>query len=185
MIEVELAGRRLGVRTDAGVFSPQHVDTGTAVLLDRVPAPPPAGDVLDLGCGWGPLALTLALLSPGARVWAVDVNARALELVRENAAGLGLPNVTAAQPDEVPPDLAFETIWSNPPIRIGKEALHALLLRWLPRLRAGGDAWLVVQRNLGSDSLQRWLQDALGDAFETTREASSKGFRVLRVSRRA
>lgn len=180
---VTLAGQRLRVTTDGGVFSPQRLDTGTRVLLDHVPTPPAGGELLDLGTGWGPVALSLALLAPDARVWAVDVNERALKLAHDNASSHGLDNVMTALPDDVPEDVRFETIWSNPPIRIGKAALHELLLRWLPRLRPNGDAYLVVQRNLGSDSLHRWLQEQLGGAYETTRETSAKGFRVLRVHR--
>ena len=178
-ITVELAGRAVDVQTAGGVFSPDHVDLGTRVLLREVPDPPPTGDLLDLGCGWGPLALTLGLLAPEARVWAVDVNERALDLARANASHLALANVTAALPDEVPSDVSFATIWSNPPIRVGKDALHALLASWLPRLAPGGEAWLVVGRNLGADPLQRWLSDELGVAVD--RAASAKGFRVLRV----
>lgn len=179
-LHVRLAGRDLEVETAGGVFSPDHVDLGTQVLLRTVPEPPTAGDLLDLGCGWGPVALTLALLSPGARVWAVDVNERALDLVRRNAERLGLPNVVAASPDDVPDDVRVATLWSNPPVRIGKPALHALLQRWLPRVAPGGEAWLVVGRNLGADPLQRWLTDEAG--LPTTREASAKGFRVLRYA---
>lgn len=179
-LRVHLAGRDLEVETAGGVFSPDHVDLGTQVLLRTVPEPPAAGDLLDLGCGWGPVALTLALRSPGARVWAVDVNERALDLVRRNAARLGLDNVVVAGPDDVPDDVRFGALWSNPPVRIGKPALHGLLRRWLPRVVPGGEAWLVVGRNLGADPLQRWLTDELGLA--TTREASAKGFRVLRVA---
>ena len=80
----------------------------------------------------------------------------------------------------MPDDVRFAAIWSNPPIRVGKEALHELLLRWLPRLADGGEAQLVVGKNLGADSLQRWLADALPVTVERT--ASAKGFRVLRVS---
>lgn len=179
-LTVELAGREIRVQTAAGVFSPGHVDLGTRVLLRAVPDPPEGGDLLDLGCGWGPLALTMALLSPGARVWAVDVNERALDLVRTNAAALGLDNVTAASPDEVPAGLSFAAIWSNPPIRVGKDALHQLLRAWLPRLSPGGEAWLVVGRNLGADPLHRWLSDDLGMPVE--RATSAKGFRVLQVA---
>jgi 16S rRNA G1207 methylase RsmC len=139
--------------------------------------------LLDLGCGWGPVALSLALGSPHATVWAVDVNERALDLVRRNAEALGLTNVNAVLPSDVPPDVSFMTIWSNPPIRVGKSELHNLLHAWLPRLEAGADAWLVVARNLGSDSLQRWLDASLPDEFGTTRVNTSKGFRVLRVRR--
>lgn len=177
-VRVRLVGRDLEVETAGGVFSPDHVDLGTQVLLRTVPQPPATGDLLDLGCGWGPVALTLALLSPDARVWAVDVNERALDLTRRNAASLGLGNVVAAVPDDVPHDVRFATLWSNPPVRIGKPALRALLQHWLPRVAPGGDAWLVVGRNLGADPLQRWLTDDAG--LPTTREASAKGFRVLR-----
>ena len=83
----------------------------------------------------------------------------------------------------MPSDVEFDTIWSNPPIRIGKEELHRLLLTWLPRLAPGGNAWLVVQKNLGSDSLQRWLAGELDDSFAVSRESTSKSFRILRVRR--
>lgn len=176
-----LAGCDFVATTAGGVFSPDRVDAGTQVLLANTPAPPPGGNLLDIGCGWGPISLTLALLSPHATVWAVDVNERALDLVRANASALGLDNVNAVLPADVPADLLFMTIWSNPPIRVGKEELHALLLQWLPRLEPGSDAWLVVQRNLGSDSLHRWLDDALPSGFEVTRAATNKGYRVLRA----
>jgi 16S rRNA G1207 methylase RsmC len=182
-LAVVLEGREATLTTSAGIFSPDGIDKGTAVLLAEAPDPAAEGELLDVGCGWGPIALTLALRSPGARVHAVDVNTRSLSLTQENARILGLENVVTAQPDEVDPDLRFATIWSNPPIRIGKEALHGLLLLWLPRLAVGGEAWLVVQKNLGADSLQRWLAERLGDAFDVARPATSKGFRLLRVTR--
>ncbi|HEU0206377.1 MAG TPA: methyltransferase [Pseudolysinimonas sp.] len=184
-IAVQLAGRRLDVTTSNGIFSPERVDAGTQVLLAHVPPPPPGGNLLDLGCGWGPIALTLALESPRATVWAVDVNERALELVRRNAQSLGLDNVNAVTPDDVPDDIPFMSIWSNPPIRVGKNELHAMMLSWLPRLEPGTDAWLVVQRNLGSDSLHRWLQAELPPDFAVIRAATNKGYRVLRARRRS
>ncbi|GGI48762.1 16S rRNA G1207 methylase RsmC [Agromyces flavus] len=182
-VTVRLAGRELDVLTAGGVFSPAHVDLGTRVLLDAVPQPPATGHLLDLGAGWGPIALTLGLDAPEATVWAVDVNERALDLVRRNAARLGLRQVNAALPDDVPDDVRFATIWSNPPIRIGKAELHALLRRWLPRLEVGATAWLVVQKNLGADSLQRWLADELGNGWRVERASSAKGFRLLAVTR--
>lgn len=184
-ISVQLAGRTYDVVTANAVFSPEHIDTGTQVLLNNTPAPPPGGDFLDLGCGWGPISLHLALSSPHATVWAVDVNERALELVRRNAEKLGLPNINAVLPGDVPEDVAFRTIFSNPPIRVGKSELHSMLQAWLPRLEPDSDAWLVVQRNLGSDSLQRWLDGELDADFTVSRAATSKGFRVLRVKRQA
>ena len=183
-IHVQLAGQDRELLTASGVFSPQRIDTGTQVLLANVPTPPPGGNLLDLGCGWGPIALTLALESPHATVWAVDVNERALALLRENAARLGLDNVNAVTPDDVPDDVRFMTIWSNPPIRVGKHELHGLLERWLPRLESGCDGWLVVQRNLGSDSLHRWLQATFPEDFSFVRAATNKGYRVLRAKKR-
>lgn len=183
-LDVTLAGRPVTLQTAGGVFSPSGLDTGTHVLLNHVPPPPPSGDLLDLGCGWGPIALTLALESPHATVWAVDVNERALELTRRNAELLGLDNVRTALPHEVPDDTRFMCIWSNPPIRVGKNELHGLLDAWLPRLREGADAWLVVARNLGADSLQRWMDARYRGELSVGRHATHKGFRVLRVRNR-
>jgi 16S rRNA G1207 methylase RsmC len=184
-ISVQLAGRTVPVTTAGGVFSPERVDAGTGVLLGHTPAPPPGGHLLDLGCGWGPISLTLGMLSPRATVWAVDVNERALDLVRRNAADLGLTNINACRPEDVPTDIPFTTVWSNPPIRVGKNELHDMLSQWLPRLDIGCDGWLVVQRNLGADSLHRWLQAALPSDFVVLRAATHKGYRVLRVRHRS
>lgn len=183
-ISVKLLGQTYELTTAGGIFSPDRIDIGTAVLLAHTPAPPPGGHLLDIGCGWGPIALSLALASPHATVWAVDVNDRALEIVRRNAETMGLTNVNTVRPEDVPADIAFMTIWSNPPIRVGKSELHDLLEKWVPRLESAAEAWLVVQRNLGSDSLHRWLEATLGDKFTVLRSATSKGFRVLKVRRR-
>ncbi len=183
-IRVPIAGQFYELTTSNGIFSPERIDAGTHVLLSHVPPPPPGGDFLDLGCGWGPIALTLALESPHATIWAVDVNERALDLVRRNAAIIGVDNINAVQPQDVPPEISFRTIRSNPPIRVGKDELHSMLEAWLPRLESESDAWLVVQRNLGSDSLHRWLEGTLPDDTSVSRAATNKGYRVLRVRRR-
>lgn len=177
-LNASLAGRTVSVQTARGVFSPDRVDHGTAVLLRHAPPPPSNGDLLDLGCGWGPISLSLAMRSPDANVWGVDVNERALDLLRRNAAAQGLDNITASRPDDVPADVRFAALWSNPPIRVGKAGLHEILLRWLPRLAPGASAYLVVQRHLGSDSLQAWLGE---QGWAASRFASEKGFRVLEV----
>ena len=182
-IRVTLAGSEVEVTTAGGVFSPDHIDSGTAVLLANTPPPPPGGHLLDLGSGWGPIALSLATEAPHATVWAVDVNERALDLVRRNAETLALTNVNAVHPDDVPDDVTFRTIRSNPPIRVGKHELHGLLERWIPRLDERSDAWLVVQRNLGSDSLQRWLAATFDKEYSVHRAATGRGFRVIRVRR--
>lgn len=168
----------LELETDAGVFSAGRLDPGTRLLLDTVPAPPAAGSLLDLGCGYGPLALVLAARSPRADVWAVDVNERALGLCARNAERAGLANVRCAAPTDPGLPARVDAIWSNPPLRIGKQALHALLAGWLARLAPGGSAHLVVQRHLGSDSLHRWLE---AQGWPVARLVSRSGYRVLRV----
>lgn len=183
-ITARLGGIDRSLVSAGGVFSPGHLDQGTQVLLANTPPPAPTGDLLDLGCGWGPIALSLGLASPDATVWAVDVNERALDLTRINAERLGLENIRAVLPGDVPEAVRFATIWSNPPIRVGKDELHRMLMHWLPRLEDEGDAWLVVQKNLGSDSLQRWLQEQLPASFHVGRAAMAKGFRVLHARRR-
>jgi 16S rRNA (guanine1207-N2)-methyltransferase len=180
-VHVVLPDTHLALATDAGVFSPGRLDPGTRLLLETAPAPPTDGDLLDLGTGYGPLALVMASRAPQARVWAVDVNRRALQLCERNAAEAGLSNVRCRLADATA-DLptSYQLIWSNPPIRIGKAALHHLLTTWLGRLAPGAAAYLVVQRNLGSDSLQRWLAEA---GWQADRIAARVGYRVLEVRR--
>lgn len=166
----------LTLQTDRGVFGYDRVDAGTKLLLLKAPAPAATGDLLDIGCGTGAIALTMARRAPAATVWAVDVNERARDLCLANAERNGCPNVRVCAPDDVPEGMRFATIWSNPAIRIGKPALHAMLHRWLGRLTDDGDALLVVHKHLGSDSLQAWLTT---QGFPTDRLASSSGYRIL------
>lgn len=172
----------LDLLSGSGVFSRGRLDPGTAVLFRETEPPTGEGPFLDLGCGYGVIASALALSAPDAEVWAVDVNERAILLARENADRLGVADrVRVALPDEVPPALRLTEIWSNPPIRVGKRALHELLLTWLPRLAPGGRAVMVVGKHLGADSLQRWLGE---QGYPTARVASAKGFRVLEARAR-
>ncbi|MEU7906085.1 methyltransferase [Actinoplanes sp. NPDC049118] len=184
-IEFTAAGRAYDLAVAAGVFSAGRLDPGTAVLLRKADLPTAAAGgatFLDLGCGYGPIACVLATEAPAATVWAIDVNARARDLTVENAAALGLADrVHVAAPDDVPDETAFDEIWSNPPTHVGKAELHALMERWLPRLKPAGVGWLVINRNLGGDSLHTWLT-SLG--WEVVRTASQRGFRVLRVTRK-
>lgn len=171
-LDVELA-------TDRGVFAADEVDFGTRYLLAEAPRPPQDGPLLDLGCGYGPIAVALGRWAPQAPLWAVDVNTRALELCRANLDRYGRPNAAACHPDQVPPDVRFAAIYSNPPIRIGKDALHEVLANWLGRLADEGQAYLVVNKNLGSDSLARWLNQ---EGWPTTRLSSRRGYRILQVN---
>ncbi|MEV4541820.1 class I SAM-dependent methyltransferase [Micromonospora echinaurantiaca] len=182
-VEFSVAGRDYTLTSAGGVFSADRLDPGTAVLLRKadLPAPGTTGDLLDLGCGFGPITCVLADTAPAATVWAVDVNERARALTAANAARTGAADrVRVTAPDAVPDSVTFAQLWSNPPIRIGKDELHRLLLRWLPRLAPDGVAWLVVARHLGGDSLHRWLVE---QGWQVERRASQKGYRVLRVTR--
>ncbi|GIF12302.1 class I SAM-dependent methyltransferase [Actinoplanes teichomyceticus] len=181
-IEFSVAGRDYRLAVASGVFSAGRLDPGTAVLLRKaeLPGPDTGGALLDLGCGYGPITCVLATEAPRATVHAVDVNSRARALTSENVATLGLAaRVRVSAPDDVPDDVRFAQIWSNPPTHVGKTELHALMDRWLPRLAPGGVAWLVINRNLGGDSLHTWLT---GRGWQVERTASQKGFRVLRVT---
>lgn len=182
-LTMTLAGREVTLSVPSGTFSADGLDRGTQVLLKTAPTPPTEGLFVDVGCGWGPIALSLGLHSPAATVWAVDVNERARNATRDNAKTLGLENVQVCSPEDFPRNVAVDLIWSNPPIRIGKAALHELLTTWLNRLGPKGEAWLVVAKQLGSDSLQRWLNEGGAGAFVAERVDSDKGFRVLRVAR--
>ncbi|MGI9646485.1 MAG: class I SAM-dependent methyltransferase [Ilumatobacteraceae bacterium] len=177
-VDVTLPDTAFTMETDRGVFSRGHLDGGTSLLLRQDLPLAATGDLLDLGCGAGPIALTMARRAPAADVWAIDVNERARSLCAANAARNRIGNVSVHHPDEVPADVRFETIWSNPPIRIGKVALRALLSSWLGRLTPDGTAALVVQKHLGADSLQRWLDD---QGFTTARLTSKSGFRILTI----
>lgn len=186
-LHVVLRGKEVSVQVSNGVFSSSKLDLGTAVLLKHAPQPPENGRFFDIGCGWGAISLALGFESTNAQIYAVDVNERALELTNINAKNAGLNNIhtylveDALKEDELKD---IDLIWSNPPIRVGKDVLHNILLTWLPRLKVGGAAYLVVQKNLGSDSLIPWLSKNLGEDFSVEKYASSKGYRIIEVLRK-
>lgn len=177
-VDVTLPDTAFVMETDRGVFSRGHLDTATSLLLRADLPIASSGHLLDLGCGAGPIALTMARRSPDATVWAIDVNARARGLCVRNAERNALDNIRVVAPDAVPDDIRFATIWSNPPIRIGKAALHELLGFWFSRLQPDGTASIVVQKHLGADSLQRWL---IGLGYRCDRVGSRAGFRLFTV----
>jgi 16S rRNA (guanine1207-N2)-methyltransferase len=180
-LALNLRGTSVTVLSASGTFSPGGIDTGTEILLKYAPPPPATGNFLDIGCGWGPLALALALEAPEAQVFGIDVNDRALRVSIDNAENLELHNLRICRPEDIPPGQTFDLIWSNPPIRVGKSDLHAILAQWLPRLNPGGEAFLVVAKKLGADSLLAWLNSGHIPGIRAERIETAKGYRVIRV----
>lgn len=177
LIELVLPDVYLSLTTDTGVFSGSKVDNGSRYLLQEHPViGGEVSTILDLGCGYGPLGLAAAKRAPKAQVWGIDVNERAVALANSNAVSNDVSNARFCLAADVPEDLRFDLIISNPPIRIGKAALHELLTVWLDRLSPQGRAWMVVQKHLGSDSLATWLDN---QGWPTERLGSRKGFRIL------
>jgi len=170
------------LESSTGVFAVGRLDRGTAMLFRATEPGMHAETLLDLGCGYGVIACALARSLPRAEVWALDVNERALRLTRDNATSLGIVDrVHPVTAEDIPADLTFDEIWSNPPIHIGKPALHELLTTWFARLAPSGRAVIVVGKNLGADSLQRWIVESC--ALTCVRLGSAKGFRVLEIRR--
>lgn len=180
-VHVSLPDLSFDLRTDSGVFARSRLDPGTKILLQEAPTLPETGAFLDLGCGAGPIALTMAKRRPTCRIFAVDVNERARRLTADNAQRLGLGNIVVVSPDEVSKDIQFDVIWSNPPIKVGKSILHSMLETWLNRLSHEGHAVLVVHKNLGSDSLAHWLESK---QWTVERITSRQGYRLLRVGKK-
>ena len=182
IVAVNVAGESLSLRTASGVFGAQRVDHGTMVLLRNAPSPAPCSGVVDVGTGYGPIAVTMGLRQPDAGVWAVDVNRRALDLARGNAMRAGALNVVTSEPAEVPEALRFDRLYSNPPIKIGRDRMLELLTLWLGKLAHGADAYLAIKQAMGADRLHRWLNES---GYPTDRAASKQGYRLLRVAPRA
>ncbi len=180
-VQFVVAGQNFNLQAAAGTFSSGRLDKGTAVLLSLADQVPSHGNVLDLGCGWGPIGISIAKLSPETKVWAVDVNSRSVEIANLNAKNLELNNFQAVLAENLPGDLLFDEIWSNPPIRIGKKSLHELLRKYLALLHPNGRALLVVQKQLGAESLLRWLEEEFPNRT-SSRILNERGYWVIEVA---
>ena len=183
-VEFELEGTVFNLTAASGTFSSTRLDSGTRVLLKESALFPDSGTVLDIGCGWGPISLAVATLRPETEVFGLDVNSRSLELAQANAAALKLKNFKAVRAEQIPDELLFDGIWSNPPIRVGKAVLHQLMQTWIPRLKPGASAMLVVQKQLGAESFQKWLSETFTE-FDVAKQSIDKGYRVIRVTNSA
>jgi len=181
-VEETLRGRMLKFVTDAGVFSKRGIDFGSRLLIETMELAPNA-HVLDVGCGYGPIGLSAALLCPGGKVTMVDINERAIVLSRENAAVNGIANVEVLQSDALAAvkGRTFDAVLTNPPIRAGKETVHRIFAEAFDVLRPGGALWVVIQKKQGSPSAFAKLEELFGEAEEVTKD---KGYRILRAVKR-
>lgn len=179
--EATLRGKTYRFVSDAGVFSKQGIDFGSRVLIEVMEIPEDA-QVLDVGCGYGPMGLTAAGLAAKGQVTLIDVNERAVELARENAANNGIANVTVIQSDLYKElgDQKFDVILTNPPIRAGKMTVHAIFEGAAERLNKGGSLWVVIQKKQGAPSAKEKLETLFGDVEEVTKE---KGYRIFRAKK--
>lgn len=177
--EVSLRGMPFRFVTDAGVFSKSGIDFGSRVLIDALELDTGAR-VLDVGCGYGPIGLTIAKLDEKAKVTMIDINERAVELAKENAKLNGISNITVMQSDvyEAVKGMKFDVIVTNPPIRAGKETVHRIFEEGFELLEQGGSMWVVIQKKQGAPSAAAKLEQLFGNVEEVTKD---KGYRIFRA----
>ncbi len=176
-VQVEALGLRLRFTTDAGVFSKDGLDRGTELLLEALP--PLAGRVLDLGCGWGAVGVTLAAKYPGLELVMTDINARAVDLARRNLAANGARAEVVAGDGFEAVTGAFDAIVTNPPIRAGKAVIYGLFERARDFLAPGGALYLVIRKQQGAPSALKFLREIYAEAEVVERGG---GFWVIRAS---
>ncbi|MEC2344634.1 class I SAM-dependent methyltransferase [Paenibacillus barengoltzii] len=174
-----LRGQSYRFVSDAGVFSKGGVDFGSRTLIEAMDIPHDA-EVLDVGCGYGPIGLAAARLAAKGHVTMIDVNSRAVELAKENAAANGVNNITVLESDlfSALDDRKFDVVLTNPPIRAGKATVHAIFEGAYERLRSGGSLWVVIQKKQGAPSAKEKLESLFSRVEEVTKD---KGYRIYRA----
>ena len=179
LIEVRALGNVLRFTTDAGVFSRGEADPGSVLLLESLPEEM-GGEILDLGCGWGVIGISVARKWPAARVTMADVNLRALELSRENAKR-NRADVVCAESDGMAAfeGRTFDAVITNPPIRAGKQVIYRMFADAAKCLKPGGTLYLVIRKQQGAESCMKYLETVFA---EVEKVSKSGGFWVIRAS---
>lgn len=175
-----LKGNGFRFKTDQGVFSKKEVDFGSRLLIESYILPEAQGPILDVGCGYGPIGLSLAKSFPERAVHMVDVNLRAAGLAKENAALNDIPNAVIYESDryEAVEEKGFASIVTNPPIRAGKRIVHDILEQSRDYLVPGGTLWVVIQKKQGAPSAKAKMEEVFGEV-ETA--AKSKGYYIFKA----
>ncbi|MCH4827800.1 MAG: class I SAM-dependent methyltransferase [Planococcus sp. (in: firmicutes)] len=160
-----LRGEKFRFQTDAGVFSKSEVDFGSRLLIEAFQDSTIDGPVLDVGCGYGPIGMTVAKISPQKQVHMVDVNTRAIELAKTNVEKNDISNVQIYESDGLSAVEAsgFSAILTNPPIRAGKETVFRFYEEAAKKLADGGSLWVVIQKKQGAPSTQVKLEELFGE----------------------
>lgn len=179
--EYTALGHAFCVTTDAGVFSKGGLDDGSRIMLAALPAL--SGRVLDLGCGWGAMGLALAKANPAAQFVLSDVNARAVELARRNLAAAGIANAEVFVSDGLSQlEGTFDVVVTNPPIRAGKQVIYRLFEQSHARLNEGGALYVVIRKQQGAPSAEKFLVALFGHARMIARE---KGYWIIECRKNA
>lgn len=175
-----LRGTEYTFTSDYGVFSKNEIDYGSRVLIDHYIEPLIYGDVLDLGCGYGPIGITIANTYPDRQVVLADVNERAIHLVRKNTRENNLENTKCLVSDRFSnlTDYTFASIVTNPPIRAGKQVVHAMIEDSKPALVKNGELWVVIQKKQGAPSAKSKIMDVFGNVEVVARD---KGYFLLKT----
>lgn len=181
-LHVKIKDYSLQFKSDSGVFSKNDVDFGTRLLLEMFELPETQGPLLDVGCGYGPIGLTVAKLCPDTEVHMVDVNQRALSLAEENAQLNQITNVKIYESDRLlgVSERSFAAIITNPPIRAGKQIVHDIFSQAADHLLPSGQLWVVIQKKQGAPSAIKKLE-MLYESVEVVKK--SKGYFVIKASK--
>ncbi|UKS25602.1 class I SAM-dependent methyltransferase [Paenibacillus sp. HWE-109] len=180
-MQEELRGKTYTFLTDAGVFSKKGVDYGSKHLIETMQLKEDA-KVLDVGCGYGPIGLSAAVMCPKGHVTMVDINERAIELSLDNAKRNGIANVSILQSDllEQVKEQRFDVVLTNPPIRAGKEVVHRIFTDAYDCLVEGGSIWVVIQKKQGAPSAMRKLESLYREVVEVSKD---KGYKILKATK--
>ncbi|SDJ92257.1 class I SAM-dependent methyltransferase [Alkalibacterium thalassium] len=178
-IEARLKGQQMTFTTDAGVFSRDRVDFGSKVMIEAIDERAfSTGEVLDVGCGYGPVGLSLAKANPALHIDMIDVNERALELAKKNAELNGVSNVSIFLSPiyEQVEKQTYGAVISNPPIRAGKQTVHKIITDAKEHLADNGVLIIVIQKKQGAPSAKKVMEETYGNV---TRIGLDKGYWVL------
>jgi 16S rRNA (guanine1207-N2)-methyltransferase len=178
-----LRGNSFHFQSDRGVFSKNEVDFGSRLLIETFTKPDQKGDLLDVGCGYGPIGISLAKEFKDLTVDMIDVNERAVELAKVNAEANGVKNVRIIASnlfENVDPSKKYAAVLTNPPIRAGKKVVHEIFEKSFESLLPGGELWVVIQKKQGAPSAIAKLDEMFKEVVTVKKD---KGYFIIRAEK--